>query len=123
MNWKKRRGYYVGLELPFTLKYSLHRGHLIDDNDSAFFVDYALERRLRVSGIFKVGRQLIAFKHLVFDGYVGIGGAYRSLDYRRLENVGPVMEEDSGYTTKYYGEEIVQEFALGLRLGYWFPVD
>lgn len=127
LNWMKRGGgYYLGLELPFTVKNNSHNGNLVDRDDNFFYVQDALERRLRISAILKIGRQLIAFRHLYLDGYFGAGVAYRHLSYSRLENTGPPEEQTSEWgccELKKHGGLIRVEVALGLRLGYWIGRD
>ncbi|MFT5018525.1 MAG: hypothetical protein ACI9G6_003310, partial [Limisphaerales bacterium] len=122
LNWGDRSP-YVGLELPFTLKYDEHRGNLVAEDNNVYNVEAALERRLRFSAILKVGQQLVALRHLFVDGYVGAGAAYRNLRYTDLVNPGPPTEQPMEWgccELKEHGGDIKAELALGLRLGYWF---
>jgi hypothetical protein len=122
LNWGGRNP-YVGLELSLTLKYDEHRGNLVAEDNNVYNADAALKRRLRFSAILKVGQQLLAFRHLFVDGYVGAGAAYRNLCFTDLVNPGPPTEQTMEWgccELKEHGGDIKAELALGLRLGYWF---
>jgi hypothetical protein len=125
MKWSQDR-VYLGLELPLTVRYESHRGNLVDEEQNFVSVDDALEQRLRVSGVLKIGWQVVAFRRMVLDAYLGGGLAYRNYQFTELENPGPPEEQPMEWgccELKKHGGSFRGELALGLRVGYWFPIQ
>jgi len=115
---------YLGLELPLTLKQESHSGNLLDREQNFLYVETATERRIRASAILKIGWQVIAFRRVFIDAYLGGGAAYRHYRFTNLENPGPPQEQTMEWgccELKKHGGQVKAELALGLRLGYWIP--
>ncbi|TXF89655.1 hypothetical protein FUA23_09400 [Neolewinella aurantiaca] len=114
---------YLGFEVPVTIKHESHSGNLVDEEQNSFWAGEALERRVRVSGIAKIGWQMIVFHRVMLDAYLGGGLAYRHYRFSDIENPGPPREQPNEWgccELKQHGGKFRGELALGLRMGYWF---
>ena len=117
--------FYLGMEVPVTKMERRVNGRFTRADGSGVRVTNALQERTRVSLIFKAGMQYAVWNRLYFDLYLGLGAAYRRLEYSDASRTEPIRDDDfegfgifgSGLSRE--GVVYVPELALGLRVGYW----
>lgn len=123
---RKSHYFYSSVEFFYMQMESLLRdGHYEKENSNVEInFDKAIIHKQKYGMHLKVGINLIAFRHINFDFYGGVGFAVRTYNYTDIEN--PVVGTESIFVEwmpqsfLFEGTSVIPHLALGFKLGYTF---
>lgn len=121
----RQRGAYVAVEANLSyLELTLDKPGEYQSRWDYYRYDSGLMKRVRVTGLFKVGHFDRLSDRLYLDGYLGVGMGNRNTAYlnvvneRRLDEDEITLEWGFLPTFSRAGNVFILDFALGLRVGY-----
>lgn len=91
-----------------------------DDNSNQVSYKTASFEKEKIGAYLKAGSEILVFKRLVIDLFVGAGMAYRNIQYNNVTepNQISIIEEWFSQPYRHQGESFLPQAELGIKIGY-----